>query len=85
MHIYCSGDSFFAGRINTDESSSAEWLAVGIVIIIVVVSGKYICSFIIELIGMISWNQLEKEKYFVLKLQDLLDRDFIIEQEDLIS
>lgn len=77
--------AFFAGRINTDESSSAEWLAVGIVIIIVVVSGKYICSSIIELIGMISWNQLEKEKYFVLKLQDLLDRDFIIEQEDLIS
>ena len=77
--------AFFAGRINTDESSSAEWLAVGIVIIIVVVSGKYICYSIIELIGMISWNQLEKEKYFVLKLQDLLDREFIIEQEDLIS
>lgn len=77
--------AFFAGRINTNESSSAEWLAVGIVIIIVVVSGKYICSSTIELIGMISWNQLEKEKFFVLKLQDLLDRDFIIEQEDLIS
>lgn len=77
--------AFFAGRINTNESSSAEWLAVGVIIIIVVVSGKYICSSIIELIGMISWNQLEKEKYFVLKLQDLLDRDFIIEQEDLIS
>lgn len=77
--------AFFAGRINTNESSSAEWLAIGIIIIIVVVSGKYICSSIIELIGMISWNQLEKEKYFVLKLQDLLDRDFIIEQEDLIS
>ena len=30
-------------------------------------------------------NQLEKEKYFVLKLQDLLDRDFSIEQDDLIS
>ena len=77
--------AFFAGRINVTESSTAEWLAVGIVIIIVVISIKYICSSIIELIGMISWNQLEKEKYFVLKLQDLLDRDFSIEQDDLIS
>ena len=85
MYIYCSGDSFFAGRINVTESSTAEWLAVGIVIIIVVISIKYICSSIIELIGMISWNQLEKEKYFVFKLQDLLDRDFSIEQDDLIS
>lgn len=37
------------------------------------------------MVRMISWNQLEKEKHFVLKLQDLLDRDFEIEQEDLIS
>lgn len=77
--------AFFTGRINTTESSAAEWLAVGIIIIMVVISGKYICSSIIELIGMISWNQLEKERYFVLKLQDLLDRDFVIEQDDLIS
>lgn len=26
-----------------------------------------------------------KEKHFVLKLQDLLDRDFIIEKEDLLN
>ena len=57
----------------------------GLAIIIIVVSGKYICSSIVELVEMISWNQLEKEKHFVLKLQDLLDRDFTIEQDDLIS
>lgn len=77
--------AFFTGRLNITESSNTEWLAVGIVIIIVVVSGKYICSSIVELIEMISWNQLEKEKHFVLKLQDLLDRDFVIEQDDLLS
>ena len=76
--------AFFAGRINITESSAAEWLAIGITIIIVVVSGKYIGSSIIELMEMISWNQLEKEKHFVLILQDLLDRDFVIEQDDLI-
>lgn len=77
--------AFFAGRINTLESSNTEWLAICIVIIIVVVSIKYISSSIVELIEMISWNQLEKEKHFVLKLQDLLDRDFPIGQDDLIS
>lgn len=77
--------AFFTGRINVTESANTEWLAIGVVIIIVVVSGKYICSSIVELIEMISWNQLEKEKHFVLKLQDLLDRDFVIEQDDLIS
>ena len=76
--------AFFAGRINITESSAAEWLAIGITIITVVVSGKYIGSSIIELMEMISWNQLEKEKHFVLILQDLLDRDFVIEQDDLI-
>ena len=76
--------AFFAGRINITESSAAEWLAIVITIIIVVVSGKYIGSSIIELMEMISWNQLEKEKHFVLILQDLLDRDFVIEQDDLI-
>lgn len=50
-----------------------------------VIGGEYICSSVIELIGMISWNQLEKEGYFVLKLQDLLDRDFVIEKDDLTS
>lgn len=73
--------AFFAGRINITESSAAEWLAIGITIITVVVSGKYIGSSIIELMEMISWNQLEKEKHFVLILQDLLDRDFVIEQD----
>lgn len=77
--------AFFTGRIDTTQSSDTEWLAVCITIIIVVVSVKYIYSSIVELIEMISWNQLEKEKHFVLKLQDLLDRDFVIEQDDLIS
>ena len=76
--------AFFAGRVDTTESSNTEWLAIGIAIIIVVISVKYISSSIVELIGMISWNQLEKEKNFVLRLQDLLDRDFVIEQDDLI-
>lgn len=77
--------AFFAGKINITDSSNTEWLAMGLAIIIIVVSGKYICSSIVELVEMISWNQLEKEKHFVLKLQDLLDRDFTIEQDDLIS
>lgn len=77
--------AFFAGKINVTNSSNAKWIAIGVVIIIVVASGKYICSAIMGLVEMISWNQLEKEKHFVLKLQDLLDRDFVIEQEDLIS
>ncbi len=77
--------AFFAGKINLTNSSNAEWISIGIVIVIVVVSGKYIRSSIIELVEMISWNQLEKEKHFVLKLQDLLDRDFTIEQDDLLS
>ena len=33
---------------------------------------------------MVSWNEVEKEKQFVKKLQDLLDRDFVVETEDLI-
>lgn len=49
--------AFFTGRINTTEASIAEWLAVGIVIIMVVISGKYICSSIIELIGMINFRE----------------------------
>ena len=77
--------AFFAGKINITDSPNAEWISIGIVIVIVMVLGKYICSSIIELVDMISWNQLEKEKHFVLKLQDLLDRDFIIEQDDLLS
>lgn len=85
MYIYSACNSFFAGKINITDSSNTEWLAMGLAIIIIVVSGKYICSSIVELVEMISWNQLEKEKHFVLKLQDLLDRDFTIEQDDLIS
>lgn len=77
--------AFFTGRINATESSNTEWFAIGIVIVVVLVSGKYMFSSIMELIEMISWNQLEKEKHLVLKLQDLLDRDFVIEQNDLIS
>lgn len=77
--------AFFAGKVNTNQPSNTEWLGIGIAIIIAVVSGIYIYSSIVELIEMISWNQLEKEKHFVLKLQDLLDRDFAIEQDDLIS
>lgn len=77
--------AFFAGKINITDSSDIEWFAIGIVIIIVAVSGKYICSSIVELVEMISWNHLEKERHFVLKLQDLLDRDFTIEQNDLLS
>lgn len=77
--------AFFAGKINTTDSSTVEWLAMGIAIIILVISGKYVCSSVIELIDMISGNQLESEKNFVLKLQDLLDRDFTIAHEDLIS
>lgn len=77
--------AFFAGKININDSSNNEWIAIGIVIIIVVASGKYFCSSIAELVSMISWNQLEKEKHIVLRLQDLLDRDFTIEQDDLLS
>ena len=76
--------TFFAGKLSITNSSNDEWIAICLVIIFILISGKYIHSGIMEMIAIISWNQLEKEKYFVLKLQDLLDRDFIIEQNDLI-
>lgn len=76
--------AFFVGKIDTTESSVVEWLVIGIVIIMVIIGVKYIYSSIVEFIEMISWNQLEKEKHFVLVLQDLLDRDFTIERDDLL-
>ena len=78
--------AFSAGKINaTSFSSDSEWIAIGGILIIIVVFIKFVYSSLVELAGMISWNVLEKEKSFVPKLQDLLDRDFAIEQEDLIS
>jgi len=77
--------AFFLGKLDLTTTPNTEWLAIGIVSVIVVASGKYIYSAWVELIMTISWNQLEKEKKFVLKLQDLLDRDFLIEQEDLLA
>ena len=78
--------AFFVGKINnTFFSSDSEWIIVGIVIICMVALTKYAYKSFVELAGLISWNVLEKEKTFVCKLQDLLDRDFVIYQEDLIS
>ena len=76
--------AFFVGKNDTTESSVVEWLVIGLVIIMVIIGVKYIYSSIVEFIEMISWNQLEKEKHFVLVLQDLLDRDFTIERDDLL-
>lgn len=78
--------AFFAGKINASSfTSDSEWIAVGILVIIIVVFIKYVYASIVEVARMISWNVLEKERSFVPKLQDLIDRDFVIEQEDLIS
>lgn len=77
--------AFFAGKINTINATDSEWIVLCITIVIIVIGVRYAYSSIKEIIGLISWNQVEKEKRFVLKLQDLLDRDFPIEQEDLLS
>lgn len=77
--------AFFAGNINNIFfSSNIEWIAMGIVVISVIVVMRYVYTAFKEMAGMISWNVLEKEQAFVPKLQDLLDRDFVIESEDLI-
>ncbi len=76
--------TFFGGKISVSDFADVEWIGIGGVIIICICMGKYFCSSIIQLIELISWNQLEKEKYIVLKLQDLLDRNFPIEKDDLI-
>ena len=77
--------AFFAGRLNTTNFLNVEWIAIGIVILVVLASVRYIYSSIAQMVAIVSWNQSEKEKHFVLKLQDLLDRDFKIEESDLIS
>lgn len=78
--------AFFAGKINTTISLfESEWIALGIIVVAIVVLIRYGYKSIVELARTVSWNVLEKEKTFVLKLQDLLDRDFKIKQDDLIS
>lgn len=78
--------AFFAGKINTSISLfESEWIALGIIVVAIVVLIRYGYKSIVELARTVSWNVLEKEKTFVLKLQDLLDRDFKIKQDDLIS
>lgn len=77
--------AFFGGKVNTTGFNNSEIIAAAIIFVILVTNIKYIIGVFIEIFKMIGWNQLEKEKHFVLKLQDLLDRDFIIEKDDLLT
>lgn len=77
--------AFFAGKIEVRNTELTEWIVVAIVIVCVILIGKSIVSSIAELLKMINGDRLEKEKYMCLLLQDLLDRDFIIEKDDLIE
>lgn len=77
--------AFFAGKISDSNITNDEWFLWGIVVVFIVISIKYACSSIIQFVELVGWNRLEKEKNFVLKLQDLLDTDFIIKEKDLIE
>ena len=77
--------AFFAGKIEIKNTELIEWIATAVVIICIILLGKSIASSITELLKMISGDRLEQEKYVSLLLQDLLDRDFIVEKDDLIE
>lgn len=77
--------AFFAGKLNTANYPNGEWIAFGFAIVIMMLCIKYVFYSLKQLIELLSWNRIEKEKNFVLKLQDLLDRDFVIEDSDILK
>ncbi len=77
--------AFCIGRIDFAGTTNEEWFAIAIVIIVVLFSAKQLYASFQDLIGIIAWNQLQKEKYIVLRLQDILDTEFPIEEGDLLK
>ncbi len=76
--------AFFAGSIDKSNYTNAQWMSTGIIIVVFIIVANYAYSSISELFRMLKWDNVEKKKELVKKLQDLLDRDFIIENDDLI-
>lgn len=78
--------TFFVGKLNLlDLFSESSIIVLGISIVVIVYLVKYDYTQTVELLKVLKWNTAEKGKEFLPKLQDLLDRDFEIGPEDLIS
>lgn len=78
--------TFFVGKLNLlDLFSESSIIVLGISIVVMVYLVKYDYTQTVELLKVLKWNTAEKGKEFLPKLQDLLDRDFEIGPEDLIS
>lgn len=77
--------AFFIGQVKMESAGLLDVIEVVVVLVIIIVGGKYAISSVIRIIKILEGDYLEKQKYFCLKLQDLLDRDFIIEKDDLLE
>ncbi|MBD5530074.1 MAG: hypothetical protein HDR02_16985 [Lachnospiraceae bacterium] len=78
--------TFFAGSINVKSMvSDSDIVVMCVLIILTIALARYDYVNTADLIKRLKWNTIEKGKEFVPKLQDLLDRDFAIAPEDLIS
>lgn len=77
--------TFFVGKLNLlGTFSESNIIICGILIVVMIYLAKYDYTQTVELLNALKWNTTEKGKELLPKLQDLLDRDFEIEPEDLI-
>lgn len=77
--------SFFVGASNVKSiESGIEILSLGINVALVIVAIRIMYESTLELIRNQRWSKLAKLRNFVMKLQDLVDRDFDVEQENVV-
>lgn len=76
--------AFCMGRFG-NEISVTELVAIGIIAVIFILWARLIIQGLNEIWDCICGNPLEKRKNLLSKLQDLLDRDFEIEDNDILE